>query len=198
MLSSLRSRLPILLAAALVASAPVACRQSSEPDPAGSAAPPASRSSSPVLDDTALLPMSSRFATHLMVPLGESSEEMRHRLGAPDSVIAVPVDNRHVPHQVDTVATLHWEGLEASFYRVTGGKELLEAIEVRNNRFLRGDGIRIGMPWEDARREAGPPDLVREGRYGYVCGACRGVPEPVWLVVEAGIVRALYFAFYVD
>ncbi|MGH7481165.1 MAG: hypothetical protein ACRELV_03350, partial [Longimicrobiales bacterium] len=131
-------------------------------------------------------------------PIGRTRGEIIDRAGRPDSVRVRAVPNRHVEGQIDTVATLYYPELRAELYVISGGRELLMSVLVRDDRWLASDRIRIGMPWRRVPELLGPPLDTQNGRPAYWCAGCLGAEDPVLFHVEDGVVRAVEFTYYVD
>jgi len=108
------------------------------------------------------------------VTLGETSAAVRAALGQPDSVVTAPVPNRHDPAVTDSLSTLYYRGLRAEFFRAGyDGRELLSALDIFDDRYLRPDSpLRMGMAEAEVRLALGEPSTAAGGVLGYVCSSC--------------------------
>jgi hypothetical protein len=106
--------------------------------------------------------------------VGHTRAELADSLGAPDSVTARAVKNRHVPEQTDSIITLHYPGLDAEIYRVSAdGNELLASVTVRDNRYIQETApVRIGMSSGDLENVMGQPTDSVNDAFSYVCTTC--------------------------
>ncbi|HEX7051712.1 MAG TPA: hypothetical protein VF188_16020 [Longimicrobiales bacterium] len=139
-----------------------------------------------------------RFVQHGLRPIGSSRREIIASLGEPDSIQAEPVANRYVPGQTDTIFELSYDGLTATIYHVSGGRDILSEVVVSDNRHLRDPAVRIGMPWPEVRRRLGEPWDASDSTFTYQCLSCMGADAPVNIYVRDGVVTAIEFAYYVD
>lgn len=184
-----------LLCAVLSAacSADESVRQPAAETSAGSAAAAASGTAAraaPYLRD--------HFVLHALQPIGWSRADFLRTLGAPDSITAETVFNRHDDTRTDTTFVLYHAGLRASIYAVTGGNEMLSELVVSDNRYLRDTGVRIGQSWDEVQAWIGPPQATTELGHQYDCRTCEGAENPVFIVVDNGVVAAIRFTYYVD
>ncbi|MBW3535824.1 MAG: hypothetical protein KY453_11520 [Gemmatimonadetes bacterium] len=168
-----------------------------DPDGTGGAAA-AADTDGPAAAEPEDTPAADRFVTGALEPVGGSRDEIRTSLGEPDSIGREPVANRHVPDQTDTIVTLHYPELVATLYAATGGDDLLQSVRVTDDAHLRDPAIRIGMPWEEARRRLGDPHEMDGEVPVYVCRSCTGAENPVRIHVADGLIQAIEFTYYVD
>jgi hypothetical protein len=118
-------------------------------------------------------------------------------LGAPDSVTAEAVPNRHIPTATDTILTLYYPELMARIHRPGPGGELPAAVAVTDNQYLRYPVI--GTPVERIVESFGPPDERSDSAVTYYCTSCVAGNDPVRLFVgDRGEVHRVRFEFYVD
>ena len=134
-------------------------------------------------------------ASALLAP-GATRAELRERWGEPDSVIARVVPNRHVPGVVDTLFTVHHPGLIVGLHRPGVGGELLSAVTVSSNDFLRWPVI--GASAAAVERELGPADVRAPERLVYHCRTCVAGDDPVELLLDGDAIVAIRFNYYVD
>lgn len=141
------------------------------------------------------------FATRGLLPSAKSREALRAELGAPDEIESIPVRNRHVPEQTDTLSVYSYAGLSATFY-VLPARDLLSSVAVRDRRWLRFSAPTIGDPVDRVRALLGPADetVTPAGAdtLEYGCGSLEGGYDPVFIVLENDTVAEIRFSFYVD
>lgn len=122
---------------------------------------------------------------------------MRERLGPPDSTRSDPTANRHIAGQTDTIVTVYYPGLAVELYRVTAGTELIQRVDVEDNRWLRySPGI--GADTDELPITFGAPVERTDSTLAFVCRACSPVAEPITFHFANGRVRWIRFAYYVD
>ena len=126
-----------------------------------------------------------------------SRDEFDSVLGARDSTHAEAVRNRHVPQQTDSLITVHYDDVTATVYAVTGGRDILNSITIRDNRWLRDGPVRIGTAWSDVVAQWGEPASTDGDSRHFECRQCV-VSESVVLEVRDGRVAAIRFEHYVD
>lgn len=122
------------------------------------------------------------------------------RLGEPRSVEAEPVENRHVPGQIDTLRTLTWEGLAVQVYAVADGKELLQEIRVTGPGYETAEGLSVGSSRSAVREALGAPIRTEGDTVTYGLPESPNDPTPVELHVryEGDRAAAMTWSYYVD
>ena len=140
------------------------------------------------------------YATRGLLVQAESREAFRAALGEPDSVITATVPNRHDPAITDTVVALYYADLSAIIWKpgYEGARDLLEHVEVRDNRYLRWPSLGIGARARNIITALGPPKEQSPTQLVYECGPSEAVPEPLVFELRAGRVRRVVFNRYVD
>jgi hypothetical protein len=124
--------------------------------------------------------------------------EFRSELGEPDRVEAETEPNRHDPSVTDSIFRIHHPGLVAQIRRPPAGGDMLERVEVSDNRFLAYPSLGVGAPAERITFTLGPPRERTNGRLVYECGAQFQPEEPVIFHLEGDDVVELWFTRYVD
>ncbi|MGV2384752.1 MAG UNVERIFIED_CONTAM: hypothetical protein LOD86_05720 [Thermobifida fusca] len=184
-----RAMLPVVIACALLA----AC---------GKRTPPAAPDPEPTrLREVAAEPVDcDAYAARGLLVQAESREAFRAALGEPDSVITATVPNRHDPAITDTVVALYYADLSAIIWKpgYEGARDLLEHVEVRDNRYLRWPSLGIGARARNIITALGPPKEQSPTQLVYECGPSEAVPEPLVFELRAGRVRRVVFNRYVD
>lgn len=107
------------------------------------------------------------FADALRSAVGEDRPSVRDRFGEPGRVSREPVENRHVPGQIDTLVTLGYGDLEVQFYAVTGGRDLLAHAELRAPLGLSTLPFEVGASVEDVTAVLGEPARRSAGDLAY-------------------------------
>src|SRR6056297_2553421 len=79
------------------------------------------------------------------------------RLGEPERVETEPIENRHVPGQIDTLRTLVFDGMAVEVYAVADGKELLQEVRVTGPEYETAEGLGVGSTREAVREALGAP-----------------------------------------
>ena len=140
------------------------------------------------------------YATRGLLVQGESREAFRAALGEPDSVRTETVPNRHDPAITDTVVALYYADLTAIIWKpgYEGARDLLEHVEVRDNRYLRWPALGIGARARDVIAALGQPKQQSPTQLVYECGPSEAVAEPLVFELRAGRVRRVVFNRYVD
>jgi hypothetical protein len=123
------------------------------------------------------------------------------RLNAPRRAEAEAFPNRHVPEQVDTLRTLHYDGLTLEFYEVTGGPAFLQTVDVTGGVYETAEGLGVGSTREEVEAvythstSAEPTDEGHVVTYERADG-----PAPLTLEVRyvGDEVAAMTWRFYVD
>lgn len=118
-------------------------------------------------------------------------------LGAPVEVRREPVANRHVPGAMDTISVLRYEGLDARIHTAMG-RDLLERVTVRDDRYLRYDEPGIGAPRARLVALLGEPGQVDGDTLEFQCGPEPFPHIPVTFSLVRGRVESVRFDYYVD
>lgn len=126
----------------------------------------------------------------------ESREQLRARLGPPDSVSRAMVPNRHVPGVMDTIYTLHYPELVARIHHPGGGGDLMSMVQVASNRHLRFPILGLSVDRIDSA--FGRPDEASDSSLVYYCTTCEAGNDPVEIVFVGGEARRVRFNYYVD
>ena len=121
------------------------------------------------------------------------------RLNPPLRVEEEPIENRHVPGQVDTLRTYFYEGLRFTVYDVSAsGKKLLQNLTVTSDAYPAPQGVRVGMTRQEITQRLGTPVRQEDGVYIYHLGD-GPIPNPILSVhFENDTVSTLKWSFYVD
>lgn len=125
-----------------------------------------------------------------------SREGFRRTHGSPDSILVWTEPNRHVEGAVDSLFTVYYPGLLASFRRPTGGRDLIVAAGVTSNRYLSDSTIGIGASEAEIVARLGEPTRREDSNLVYECGM--EVEQPVTFEIRNGAVFAITVAYYVD
>jgi hypothetical protein len=126
---------------------------------------------------------------------------LRARLNAPVRAETEAIPNRHVPGQVDTLRTLHYDGLALEFYEVTGGPTFLQTVTVTGGVYETAEGLGVGSTRGEVEAvythstSAEPTDEGNVVTYERADG-----PAPLTLEVRyvGDDVAAMTWRFYVD
>jgi hypothetical protein len=138
------------------------------------------------------------FVLRGLLPLGDDRVEIVGTLGTPDSLTSVVVHNRHVPGVQDTLYTIFYPRLVIGIHHPGGGSDLISAIDVADNRFLRYPTVGIGVPESRLREALGPPTSEEATVLTYQCGTCQGAEGWVDIFIRDGRVERIRFNNYVD
>jgi hypothetical protein len=122
------------------------------------------------------------------------------RLGEPRRVEREPIENRHVPGQIDTLRTLAWDGLAVEVYAVADGKELLQEIRVTGPGYETAEGLGVGSTQSAVREAFGEPDRTDGDTVTYEVAESPDDPTPTQLHIryDGDRVAALSWSYYVD
>jgi hypothetical protein len=135
------------------------------------------------------------------VELPPSRDGLVAQLGEPDSVSVRTVQNRHDPSVTDTIATYWFAGLKAEIH-VAGydGKEILAALDIADDRYLRADSpVRLRDPAEAVRAALGEPDEAGETYLEYQCDDCLAAgQETTRFLLTGGVVTRIEVRYWVD
>jgi hypothetical protein len=183
----------------LLATVLAACERTNDEAPPADLPPPVEAKDSNQVDHTQVSRyLRDHFALHGLKYVGWNRNDMRQQLGEPDSIVAELVANKHDATRTDTVFHVYYPNVYAEFYFVTeDGKEIVTEIKVSDNQHLNDAGVRIGDPWEKVRSFLGPPN-GDESTNMYLCETCEDADDPLYVVVENGVVVAIRFTFYLD
>ncbi len=120
------------------------------------------------------------------------------RLDAPRRIETEPVENRHVPGQIDTLRTYLYDGLQLQFYDVSGSAKLLAThLRVTGDGYAAPSGLRVGLPPDSVRRMIGPADR-RTGDGAFVYEQGDVTPTLLYVYFSEDAVSKLEWSFYVD
>jgi hypothetical protein len=133
--------------------------------------------------------------------VGPSRAELVAQLGEPDSVSMRTVQNRHDPSVTDTIVKYYFGGLTAEIH-VAGydGKEILAALDIADDRYLRADSpVRLGDTGDAVRATLGEPDESGESYLEYHCEDCLAAgQETTRFVLTGGLVTRIEVRYWVD
>lgn len=118
-------------------------------------------------------------------------------LGAPDSLASTVEPNRHIPDATDVIHILTWPGISITVRTPPDGRELVEDVVIRDDRFLRWPDPGIGDHANAVMTLLGEPAEHDATHLLYFCGA-GPVNEPVAFELRNDSVAAIVFHFYVD
>jgi hypothetical protein len=144
------------------------------------------------------VPTADEFTQHGLLPIGQTRDELRARLGEPLELRSTTVPNRHVEGVTDTLFEVVYPGLVVNIHRpgaVEG--EFVSHVDVEDNRYLRFPAVGIGTTRDALERALGPPHERSENEYVYLCETCLGADEPVIFYFEDDRVRRIRFTYYV-
>lgn len=142
-----------------------------------------------------------QFLTHAITHPGGTREEIMAKLGAPDSISARTVENRHNPEVTDSIFTLHHDGITIGIYRAGyDGKEILGSLQITSDAHLQeSSAIRIGSSAEDVRALLGEPTSSSESELIYECDECLVTGhETLRFELAQGNVRAIHIQYWID
>jgi hypothetical protein len=183
--------LPLAVLLAIVSTWSCTERSGSDPAASGSVA-------------SAVAPEDSALAAFLAagpIRLGPGRQDIRLRLGTPDSVTFRTVINRHDPEMTDSVFVLHYTGASAEVYRAGyDGKEMLTELEIRDDVFIDSSSeLRPGVTAATVRELLGAPTDSADSELRYVCEACLvSGHETVSFLLADGRVRAIRIQYWID
>jgi hypothetical protein len=122
------------------------------------------------------------------------------RLGEPRRVETEPIENRHVPGQIDTLRTLVFDGLAVEVYAVADGKELLQEIRVTGSGYETAEGLGVGSTRPAVREALGEPDRTDGDTVTYELLESPEDPTPTLLHIryDGDRVAAMTWSYYVD
>lgn len=124
--------------------------------------------------------------------------EVLDRLRPPGSEEVETLQNRHDPEQVDTLRTLHYDGLTVEVYHVGGGsdREFIQSIEVTGGDYETAEGVQVGSTRTRVEEQLGSP-ATREGD-AYVYELSDVTPNQLRIRFDGDTVSAMTWSFYVD
>lgn len=160
----------------------------------GGSAPDGAPAGAGAVADT--LPEREEFVLRGLRTTADTRASLAEALGAPDSIEAEAVPNRHNPGITDTLLTVHYPELVAHIHRPGGGGELLSSVQVSSNRHLRYDVI--GRSRATIEEAFGVPDERSDSTVTYYCRSCEASENPVELSFRNGRVQRIRFNYYVD
>jgi hypothetical protein len=122
------------------------------------------------------------------------------RLGEPRRIETEPVENRHVPGQIDTLRTLVFDGLAVEVYAVADGKELLQEIRVTGPGYETAEGLGVGSTRAAVRDVLGSPARTEGDTVTYEVSESPEDPTPTQLHIryDGDRVAAMTWSYYVD
>ena len=131
---------------------------------------------------------------------GDGSLVLLDRLGEPERVETEPVENRHVPGQIDTLRTLMFDGLAVEVYAVADGKELLQEVRVTGPGYETAEGLGVGSARAAVRDVLGAPVRTEGDTVTYEVLESPDDPTPTQLHVryDGDRVAAMTWSYYVD
>ncbi|ARA93426.1 hypothetical protein AWN76_009845 [Rhodothermaceae bacterium RA] len=155
-----------------------------------SAAPPGPAPSSPARPDLSALIQ----AVFTRPPEAATLPILDH-LPPPDRVQRDTIRNLHVPSQIDTLRTYHYDGLVFTVY-VTPEKMLMRDIRVTGPAYTSPEGLQVGQSRSDVEARLGPPDRHEGGTFVYERE--QAIPHLLRIRFREDTVEALEWLFYID
>jgi len=130
----------------------------------------------------------------------DGSLALLDRLGEPERVETEPIENRHVPGQIDTLRTLVFDGLAVEVYAVADGKELLQEVRVTGPEYETAEGLGVGSTRSAVREALGAPVRTEGDTVTYEVPESPDDPTPTQLHVryDGDRVAAMTWSYYVD
>lgn len=130
------------------------------------------------------------------------AEALLRRLQEPTRAETEPVENRHVPGQIDTLRTLVYDGLRIQLYEVAdgSGRRLVQEVTVTGEGYATAEGLGVGSTRAEVREALGEPLYAEADALGYEVQESPDDPTPALLHVEfqEERVAALRWSLYVD
>jgi hypothetical protein len=157
--------------------------------------------------DTTRAPASPETSRVLGVPLSDLVDAVLsgrdttalNRLGPPDSITTAPQPNRHVPGQMDTLRTYHYDGARLTVYDVSASEDrFITTMQVTSPAYVTQDSLHVGSPWSAVEDALGTPARQGGNEYIYELGEPVAAPNLLRLTVEADTVQQMTWSFYVD
>lgn len=121
---------------------------------------------------------------------------LRERFGAPDSVAGTVEPNRHVQGAIDSLFTVYYPGLQASFRTPTDARDLISRATISSNHYVRYIQIGIGTSAAQVRAALGSPGQQNSTELIYDCN--EEANQPVTFRLRDGVVEAISIEYYVD
>jgi len=182
---------PLLLALALLAGCTTV-----QPAPDAGPTPPAPPEAAP----PEAAPARPGVPVPELVATGEGRGSALGRLDRPARAEAEPFENRHVPGQIDTLRTYHYDGMRLEVYDVAASpRALLQALAVTSDAYDTGLGFRVGATRAEVEAALGDPDARDRTTYEYALeGEGRGPGSLLTVRFAGDRVRELAWGFYVD
>ena len=118
------------------------------------------------------------------------------RLNEPKRVSAESRPNRHVPGQIDTLRTLHYDDVQIAVYEVSGGKEILQSVTVTGPSLIAPRGVEVGAGRPAVVDELGEPDEQDGEEYVYLDDG--PMPTRFHIQFEGDTVRRMEWRFPID
>lgn len=118
------------------------------------------------------------------------------RLNEPQRVSAEARPNRHVPGQIDTLRTLHYDHVRITVYEVSGGKEILQNVTVTDSRLEALTGVSVGTDRAAVEGMLGEPD-ERDGD-AYVFLQNGPMPTRFYVHFDGDTVGRMEWRFPID
>lgn len=117
-------------------------------------------------------------------------------LPEPQRIAEEVQENRHVPGQMDTLRTYHYDGLQFTVYDVSGSdKVMLQSLRITAPGY-ETEGVNVGATRADVERALGPPQRQEDGAEVYGFG--EAAESFLHVRYEGDAVSELRWAFYVD
>lgn len=131
---------------------------------------------------------------------GQQGLPVLDRLNEPARLETEPRENRHVPGQVDTLRTYHYDGLRFEVYDVSDSeRQLMQNVTVMSDAYDPGLGFRVGSTRSEVEAAMGEPGERRSGAYVYDLGESElGASDQLIVRFDGDRVRELEWSFYVD
>lgn len=116
--------------------------------------------------------------------------------GEADSIRVATEPNRHMAGATDSLFVVYYPGMVVDLRKPENGDDLVDHVEISDNRYLRYPAIGIGAPIDRVARVLGTPKLRDARRVVYDCGL--GAEQPVTFMLDQGIVRRIIVDYYLD
>lgn len=122
--------------------------------------------------------------------------EVLDRLNEPERVSTESHPNRHVPGQIDTLRTLHYDNVHITIYEVSGGKEILQNVTVTGPRLATAQEVEVGSSRSAVEDRLGDPDERDGDAYVYLENG--PMPTRFYIYFAGDTVDRLEWHFAID
>lgn len=190
---SVRHSPPLLLAAIVLLAG---CPREHGPEPADD---PVANDQTAAPQHRPGIPAEDLIRANAQRPPGQDALPVLRRLDEPREMERELEPNRHQPAEMDTVYVYHYDGLVLDFIRTHNGREIIENIEITDERYDTPQRIRVGMSREEVRSILGEPQETAAGEDRYFLQISEPGPEELFAVEFVDDrVRLIRYGFYVD